>query len=288
MTLDDAELYPEGIAYDPKSQVFLVGSMTRSKILRVTLDGTQTDLVSEGQDGLLNPLGMAVDAERRSLWVASTAYPPHGGATEADAGRGAVFHFDVDDGAFRGRFDLDERPHRHFLNDLDVSDAGVVYITDSETCTIYRLAPGHTALEPWLELPEINFVNGITLSDDDRLLYVVHLEGMTRVDVSTRQVSRVIEAPGVAIGHGDGIAFADGSLIVVQNQAVFDFRIARFFLDADGERAERTKVLHVGLVGDRMPFTGALVGDAFYFNVSSDLDAAGEDPQPPALLRVSL
>ena len=109
---------------------------------------------------------------------------------------------------------------------------------------------------------------------------------MTRIDVSTRQASRVAEAPGVAIGHGDGIAFVGGSLIVIQNQAVFDFRVARLFLDTEGRRAERIQVLHAGLVDNRLPFTGTMVGDAFYFNVTSD--AAEETPQPPSLLRVSL
>lgn len=287
IVLADAELYPEGIAYDPHGEAFLMGSMTRSKILRVTPDGSSSELVRAGQDGLLNPLGLAVDAERRGLWVASTAYPPYGGATLADAGRSAVFHFDLDSGELRQHLALDERPKHHFLNDLDVSTTGEVYITDSETSTIYYLAPDGAALEPWLELPELNAFNGIALSDDDRLLYVAHLEGMTRIDVASRQASRVAEAAGVAIAHGDGIVFVDNSLIVIQNQPAFDFRVARFFLDPEGRRAQRVEVLHAGLVDGRMPFTGALVGEHLYFNVTSDLDVDA-DPLPPALLRVKL
>lgn len=283
--LEDPKLYPEGITWDPVENAFYLGSTAKSKIVRISAGGEVEDFIGENEHGLLNPLGMAVDPERRGLWVASTAYPPHGGASEEDLGRSAVFHFGLD-GSLRHHLPLDERPRRHFLNDLDVAADGEVFVTDSETASLYRVSPEKLELELFVTLPDANFPNGIALSDDDRHLYVAHLEGMSRVDRQTRQVIRVEEPPGVAIGHGDGIAFHRNSLLVVQNQASFGFRVARFTLDPSGERAGRVEVLHAGLVDGRLPYTGVVAGDRFYFNMSANLDEG--DEAEPLILAVGL
>src|SRR5262245_28904920 len=67
--LQDRELIPEGIAYDPSSRTFFVGSTYERKIVAVDADGRARDFTSEKQDGLWGLVGMKVDAPRRLLWA---------------------------------------------------------------------------------------------------------------------------------------------------------------------------------------------------------------------------
>ena len=70
-TLSEADLIPEGIAWDPGSRRLFVGSLARNKIVAISPDGRASDFVPSGRDGLRRVLGMKVDASRKSLWVCS-------------------------------------------------------------------------------------------------------------------------------------------------------------------------------------------------------------------------
>ena len=72
--LEEFDLLPEGIEHDPVSDLFLLGSAKR-KIITVSRDGSTTEFVAPRQDGLLVPLGLRVDAERRRLWAVSVGDP---------------------------------------------------------------------------------------------------------------------------------------------------------------------------------------------------------------------
>ena len=47
----DPELIPEGIAYDPATKTFFVGSTYKRKIVAVDAAGKTRDFTKEGQDG---------------------------------------------------------------------------------------------------------------------------------------------------------------------------------------------------------------------------------------------
>ena len=74
-TLPEKDLLTEGIAYDPVSKAYFVGSVHQRKILRVAGDGTVSEFVSAARDGIWAPLGMKVDTARQALWVAAAACP---------------------------------------------------------------------------------------------------------------------------------------------------------------------------------------------------------------------
>lgn len=71
------------------------------------------------------------------------------------------------------------RPACHLLNDLAFDAGGALYVTDSMRATIYRVAPGGGALEPWFESPQFVGapplpigVNGIRVSPNNAGVYV--------------------------------------------------------------------------------------------------------------------
>jgi acetyl esterase/lipase len=77
-TLAEKDLIPEGITYDAATGHFYVSSIYRRKIVRLTKTGTVEDFTSPGQDGLLNVLGMKVEAKRRILWACTFSGPRDG------------------------------------------------------------------------------------------------------------------------------------------------------------------------------------------------------------------
>ena len=60
-----------------------MGSLNEKRIVRYTQDGSQTEFVPPGRDGLAEVLGIRMDPTDGSVWVASGE----------DAQRAALFHF---------------------------------------------------------------------------------------------------------------------------------------------------------------------------------------------------
>ncbi|HEY6148798.1 MAG TPA: hypothetical protein VIZ69_13915, partial [Thermoanaerobaculia bacterium] len=57
-TIPEADLIPEGIAWDPGSRTLFVGSLAKRKIVAVAPDAAVRDFVPSGRDGLQLVLGM--------------------------------------------------------------------------------------------------------------------------------------------------------------------------------------------------------------------------------------
>ena len=123
-TIPEPDLVPEGIAHDPTTGTFFVGSTYKRKIVAVDRNGTARDFTTEGQDGLLGVVGMKVDVARRRLWAAAGdagVNMPMKGMDARTRGRSGVFMYDVETGKRLRRYLLDAPGEEHFLNDLVVA-----------------------------------------------------------------------------------------------------------------------------------------------------------------------
>jgi hypothetical protein len=98
--IPERDLIPEGIAHDPRSGAFFVGSLHKAKIVRVDRDGRASDFVASGRDGLWDVLGMKVDGG--ALWACSAA----GTGRAEQASASALFRFDLATGALLGKHPL--------------------------------------------------------------------------------------------------------------------------------------------------------------------------------------
>ncbi len=165
-TIADPDLISEGMAYDPVGRRFFLGSLSTHKILEITPEGKWRDFAAEG---LHQVLGMKVDPATNTLWVADN------GDNES-----AVLCYDLRPRKLVKRYAV---PGTHTLNDLVVSPRGDVYITDTKTSVIYRIA-GETATE---FLKGLEYPNGIAISEDGSKLFIAHFgDGISLVDVETR------------------------------------------------------------------------------------------------------
>lgn len=264
---------PENLAYDPRDGSFLIGSTRYGGVIRRHPDGRITELVPPGAGGHFMSIGLKVDAERRRLWMASA----EGGNLEGwvdDGSRGAgVFVFDLDDGRPIASYVLDAPGEKHFFNDLVLSADGGAYVTHMfEQAAIYRFdAPGAEPRVIYSDDPDFRFPNGISLSADQRALYVAHAGGVSRIEISSGQRQPLITDDPRARGF-DGLYLHRGDLVGVQDDGV-----RRLQLAPDGITVTAVEDLDLNHPLLERPTTGVLVDDTLYYIANAQFDSFTED-----------
>lgn len=294
-SLPQRELIPEGIAWDPASGDFFVGSIRQRKIVRVHLDGgvaRSSDFAAFPAAPLYAVLGMKVDDQRGLLWVASYGSKGMIGMNPEDEGRASLVAFSIADGKVVSHDEL--REGKNLLNDVAIADDGTVYVTESEGASVYRKRSLTSPLEKMTISARLFYPNGIAVSSDQKFLYVAHFPRIVIIDRVTGTTEPLAEATGVVTGGIDGLYRSGDRLIAVMN-GLGKPQIVSFSLSDDGRAAESMTVLENNAPQFAIPTTGAVARDAIYVIANSHLDALNEkgelDPgavREPEILRVPL
>jgi sugar lactone lactonase YvrE len=212
--LPGSSVFPEGIAFDERTQLVFVSSTTDGTVFRGSAsDATLTPFLPPGADGRTTAIGLEVD-DSGHLFVA-------GGGT------GFIWVYDEGTGDLIARLSGGSSPT--FINDIAVDKDGVAYITDSMSPVIYRIAPngsGGYTIERWLELagtpivygPGFN-LNGIVVSPNNRYLYTVQSNTgkIYQIGIATKEIQQV-DVGGAVFQNGDGLWNRGNTLYVLQNQ----------------------------------------------------------------------
>lgn len=200
---------------------------------------------STDADGLLGIFALKIDAARDTLWASSSALPEMKGYTDADQGRAFLAAYDLKTRKLRATFPIAADSRNHVLGDFVIAADGTIYVSDSTAPILWRLTPGATALEKWLEHDDFLSLQGLALSADGRQLHVAdYANGLWRIDVATRAAT-LLDAPARATLFGlDGLYAVPGGLVAVQN-GVTPQRIVKISLGADGS-AQGVKILGAG------------------------------------------
>lgn len=254
--LSDPGLIPEGIAYDAKGERFFLGSIARRKIIVTDRNGEARDF-SGPNDKLDAILGLAVDAARGDLYAVSTNGFEESAQKER---RNAVVRYDLTSGRLRDRFSA---PEARQLNDLAIGPEGTLYVTDSESGTLFHKKPAEKTLTPFGEKGALPGANGIALAPDGAL-YVAISTGIARVDRASGAPTRLAQPESVVTGGIDGLYWHDGDLLGIQN-STNPGRVVRIALADKGTRISGLMVLqshhHPEFVE---PTTGAIARGALH------------------------
>jgi hypothetical protein len=278
-TIDEPDLLAEGVAYDGKTGRFFVSSGAKRKVVAVDRSGRVSDLIAPGAGGIYAVLGLEVDEARRDLWAASAAAPFMAGARPEDAGKAALFRFDVDSGALRSRHELPVTPS--LANDVAIAVDGSVYVTDSAQGMVFRLAAGAGAIEQVVPPETFLGPNGIAVAPDGARVIVAHLFGLSLVDPATGRVTPLDPPrPGVHLGGIDGLVNAPGGLIGIQN-LIGRGRVWRIALREDGHIRD-VELLEANHPAYENPTTGELGADGFYYLANPHYQGRGNGPLRPA------
>ncbi len=268
----EKDLIPENIALDAKGGNFYVGSMYKSKIVRVSASGEVSDFIPSRRDGLWGVLGMKIDPSRRELWANSCNIdsPPMEVPHIPTKGQAAIFRFELDSGKliakYPGPHGSAERPF--CFNDLVLVPNGDVYATAGGD-GLFRLRAGSQSVEQFVP-PDGSWFNGITMTPDGRTLFAAsHFDGVVGFDIATKKRTLIDVPHGATLGAIDGLYFHEGSLIGVQGSD--PRRVVRAWLSDDMSRVTRFAVLEQDHPLYDFPLTGTIVGNDLVYVAGSQL-----------------
>lgn len=278
--LEEFDLLPEGIEHDGVTGRFLLGSGKR-KIIQVAPDGTPSELVSPARDGLLVPLGLRVDEERRRLWAVSVGDPAMGPIEEHEAGTTALHCWSLDDGSLLGRWSPPADTLEHGFNDVALHPDGSVVVTDPGCGGLHAARIGEDAMRAVLAPESLRGPNGIAISDDGTVAYVAeYVYGVSRVDLAQATFAAVEVPENVALIGVDGLYLHEDELVVVQNYAGLD-RVAAFELDESGTKVVSARVLESRHPRMKDPTTGVIVDGEFWYIANSNIAGFNHAEQTP-------
>ena len=129
-TVHEKGLVPEGLAYDPNTKTFFLGSVYRRKIVAVNAANEARNF-SRDSDGLWSVMGMKVDATRRLLWGCTAGHVQMADAKPEDDGKTALFKYDLASGKLLKKYPVPDDGRKHWLGDLALDSHGNVYASDS-------------------------------------------------------------------------------------------------------------------------------------------------------------
>ena len=271
--LPGSSVFPEGIAYDERTQRVFVSSTTNGTVFAGrSSDAALSPFLPPGGDGRTTAVGLEVDDDGH-LWVA-------GGGT------GLVFVYDANTGALIAKLAAGTAPT--FINDIAVDRNGVGYITDSQSPVIYRAVPngaGGYTLERWLPLAGTPIVyttgfnlNGIVVSSSGQYLFTIQSNTgkLYRIDIETKEIVQ-LDVGGATFPAGDGLWLRGNSLYVLQNQQELITEIQLQPNQATGTVVSQT-------TDESFQFPTSLVGArGRLLVVNSQFDRRGATAPPPVL-----
>ena len=265
--IDDANLFPEGIAADPRDGTLYVGSIRERKIVRVGRDGRVTDFTRARQDSLLGVLGLRVDDRRRLLWAVAAGGPE---VEERERGRSGLWAFELGSGKLVRRW-MSPPGQEATFNDLTLDARGRVYVTDTDSGALFSTSGPDGALEVFLAAGQLRAPNGIDVAPDGQRLYVASSgRGITAVDLASKQTTGLaVPRDVVALGI-DGLYAQGRTLIAVQN-LIGRPRVVRYTLRSPLE-IDGLEILESRHALYDLPTTGTIWKGGFYYVANPHLD----------------
>jgi outer membrane protein assembly factor BamB len=260
--ISDRTLHPESIAAGEAGE-FFVTSVHKRKITRVDQHGKISGFTTEAQDGITALLGIKVDKSKKVLWACSSPMPEMENFDTLS--RSAVFKYDLQSGKLLARFTPDASVKNSVFGDLILNRNGEVFISDSQSNTIFKVNESTQKLEPYFTAAEFWNIQGIAFSDDEQFLFIAdYIKGLFRLHVQTKELKPIATQPGFSLKGIDGLLWYKNSLIAIQN-GISPMRVTRYFLNNTQQEITHTKILDRGHPAFQEPTNGCVVGNTLYY-----------------------
>ena len=235
----DTKSQPESLTAAPDG-VLIVGSASTPFVYKVR-SGSFTaekfiDASSEGPGTFF--FGMLADASSHTLWTCQLTPVPNTTPVQRHT---ALRGFDLSSGAPKIRWNLPG--DNSTCNDFSIGRDKALYITDTANGRIYKLPPGASTAELFLEHRTLMGIDGITFLDGT--LYVNNVKANTLfripIDSSGKAGQPVEISLDQPVKGPDGMRAANGKLFLAENGSG---KVS--FLTVDGDKA-RVTVIKEGL-----------------------------------------
>ena len=287
------DLLTEGVAYDPITDTFFVGSVHLRKVVAVK-DGQPADFTARA-DELWGVFGIQVEAERRRLWVCTSALPQMTGFSKEMAGRAAVVQYNLSNSKLEKKYTPPDSS-AHLFGDLIIHSSGDVFVSDSQSGGIYRIPHKSGEMELFIAPGPFASLQGLAFSNDGKWLFAAdYSQGIFRIEMGTKSIIEVSPPPNVTLLGIDGLYFHKGNLIAIQN-GVNPHRVVRFWLNDELSQIDRAEILDANHPDFDEPTLGVIVDDTFFYVARSQwgkFDEEGkikslEELKEPVILKTAL
>jgi DNA-binding beta-propeller fold protein YncE len=180
---------PESVAYEPKQNVLYVSNVNgkpdqkdQNGFISKVSPSNGSIIELNWVTGLNAPKGITISNNNSKLYVSDIT---------------DLVEIDIASGKIVKRFNA---PGSTFLNDVVSDNQGNVYVSDTGTNTIYKLdaklANSSSALQVWLQDPQLHGPNGLHIDNNKNRLIVVSLGELTKpgggievVDLKNKTIS---------------------------------------------------------------------------------------------------
>lgn len=262
-------LFPEGIAYNPKTNLFYTGSTTTGDILQINAaTGAVNTFATGATQNRKVATGMKLDVQNR-LWVC-------GGAE-------GKIHVLNASGALLKTWDVKTLFGGGFINDCIIDNTNV-YFTDSQVRKIYRanvLESTPATLEEWLTFTDAQIpfaatgtnANGIVNTPDNKyLIIVVSTSGkLYRIDKATKAITEIML--NTPVTSGDGMYMDNNILYVSRNATNLIFPVT---INADFTQG----TVGTGFGTNLLFNTTIAKADKYFLTVNGQLNRRGSGVAP--------
>ena len=267
LVTEEKDLVPEGLAWDPKREVFYLGSLHRRKIVQIDPESHVSDFLAQRGEAFFPLLGIRPDPGDGTIWAATWEEKPR-------ASRSELLHIGPDATVLSRFAPADSAEHG--FNDLIVGKSKEVFITDSVANQVLRFDPAAKVFSALRLHRPLYYPNGIAVSDDGSTLFIADALGVLHYDIASSSSVDVVPGPHNTLAGTDGLYWYRGSLVTIQN-GIGTPRIAAHKLSSDGTRVAKLTVLEFRSKLSVLPTTGAIRGSDFYFIANSQIDNLNGD-----------
>lgn len=291
-SLPDEEMIPEGLVYDPRNATLLLAGVRRRQIVRIDGGGgVISPFIDLSIEDAPPPIGLAVDLDRRALWVSGTKVPESivlpADATSPDA---TVREYDLGNGRLRRVLTVPDG-ERIAAGDVAVEKGGTLLVSDFRSGALLRAVPGSDTLT--IVAPPGSFASpqGIYPLEDGSGAWVAdYALGLSFLDFRSGTVT-VASAWTTLLGCDALVPWGD-RLLAVQN-GVNPARVLALDLSADRRHLVGVEILLAAHPAFDDP-TGIVVVDGVPYLVANGQwghftggDVDFEGLRPPVILRLT-
>lgn len=266
----DKDIIPEGIAIDPGTGRIFLSSIHKQKI--ITYDPASQegqDFIASREYGYKRGIGILI---RNNTLFALGSEPEEG------IWSSVLLTFDLESNQLLHRFQINDTLS-HLMNDLAVSKTNEVFITDTERHLVYRLEYPDGQIEPFLKHEEIQYPNGIAISEDGTRLFIDSwTSGIRIVDIATRKIVNPVHPPTSEFGI-DGLKYYRGHLYAIRNSGKDKSKHGLYSirLTEDESSIDEVVPLLTGHPKMDIPTTFCIQNGSAYILANSQLDNLDQD-----------
>ena len=268
----EKDLFCEGIAHDSLSGRLFLSSMHKNKIVQV-VNGKTSDFIKTNQYGFVGGVGLHVDNKRRILWACS-------GNIMGKFCRTGIFAFDLKSNKLIRKIYFPKDTSQMLFNDIAIAKNGNIYVTNTLNHSIWKW---NLTLDKPIKLAvldKMKYANGITISEDNKYLFVATNDGLKRVNLNNN-VSELLKSPiSEPNAKGlDGIAFFKNSVIGIQNDVKDNslIKLNRYYFNEALNEITKVEVLDSNNKHFDVATTFVIVNNQLFLLANSQMDNLNQE-----------